>query len=53
MKREYYNNKSFFNLLDQYGSVDKIPNIEDHEIGAKTEDDLADIPVNNDFAEYL
>ncbi len=52
MEREYYSDKSFFNLLNQYGSVDKIPDIEDHEIGAKAEDDLAGISVNNDFVEY-
>ncbi len=53
MKRECYNNKSFFNLFNQYGSADKIPDIEDYKIDTKTEDDLADISINDDFAEYL
>ena len=51
MERKYYNNKSFFNLLNQYGSADKIPDIEDHKIDTKTKNNLAGIPVNNDFAE--
>jgi len=50
---ECYGDKSFFNLFDQYGSADKIPDIEDYEIGAKTEDDFVGMPVDDDFVEYL
>ena len=53
MKRECYNNKSFFNLFNQYRSADKIPDIENHEIGTKTKNNFVGIPINNDFAEYL
>ena len=53
MERKYYNDKLFFNLFNQYRSADKIPNIEDYEIGTKTKNNLADIPINNDFVECL
>ena len=53
MEHKYYNDKSFFNLLNQYRSADKIPNIEDYKIDIKAEDNLVDISINNDFTEYL
>ncbi len=40
MEYKYYSDKLFFNLLNQYGSADKIFNIEDYKIGVEAEDNL-------------